>query len=346
MLPIIELIDKNGPISVAKFMEIALYHPTQGYYIKQNPLGINGDFITSPEISQLFGEIIGIYVINAWLNLGSPEKFNLIELGPGKGTLMLDLLRASKHVDAFNKGAQIHLVESNDYLKSVQQNTLKNFNVTWHRDLYSIQNDTPIIIIANEFFDCLPINQYIKVQNQWHERLIAFNNNEFYFTQSNTPYSIGTHHNAKEGDIVEICYPALEVIEHISKILKKFSGYALIIDYGYYYDPLNRSIYGDTFQAIRKHKYHSVFKNIGKTDLTAHVDFNNLKQTALENDMNVNGPFSQKQFLIDWGINIRSEMLKAKATSKEKHEINLALTRLTKEMGELFKVIEISSKQS
>lgn len=341
---IIDLIHKKGAITVAEFMEIAMYQPEQGYYINCNPLGKDGDFITSPEISQLFGEIIGIYVADTWLKLGAPKLFHLIELGPGKGTLMFDLLRATKHVDGLHQAMQIHLVERNHYLAKVQKKALSNLRVTWHKTLDSIQLNAPIIIIANEFFDCLPINQYIKLQNKWYERLITLKGSNYCFTTSDISTEIGIHPHAKESDILEICYAASDMIKYISKILKQNSGHALIIDYGYYYDPSNRKIYGETLQAIKNHKFHSFFQDVGKADLTAHVDFTNLKQVALENNILVNGPLSQQEFLITYGINIRAEILKQHASLEQKAEINLALNRLTKEMGQLFKAIELKIK--
>ena len=347
MKAIYELIKTKEEITVADFMKTAMYHDIEGYYITQNPLGINGDFITAPEISQLFGEMIGVYSANAWFNLGKPDKFNLIELGPGKATLIQDLLRATKHVEGFHQAMQIHLVDTNKYLVEVQKEALKVNNVIWHNNIFSLPEDAPTIIIANEFFDCLPINQFIKEKGQWLERAIKLNQEtqEFYFTKIKTDNFIENHPNSVDGSIVEICNPAKEIMRYLSKLIKKVKGCFLIIDYGYDYNPLTRVSYGETIQALKSHKFQSIFRNIGKADLTAHVDFFALKYIASEEKCNIYGTITQKDFLQQLGINTRYETLKRKATPSQKLEIDLGLNRLLddKQMGSLFKVMEVTS---
>ena len=338
-----DLIKKNGPIKVSKFMELAMYHPDNGYYVTGNPLGKDGDFITAPEISQLFGEMIGVYSVDKWIKLGEPKKFNLVELGPGKGTLMMDLLGATKHVSGFNQAMQIHLVDTNQNLIETQKNKLKEFDVTWHKDIYSLPDDYPIIIIANEFFDCLPINQYIKENGLWYERLININyNGDLFFTKviTNDEFPI----NQEDGSVIEISLPTLNIMQHLLSLINKKSGNILIVDYGYQDNPFTRNYCCETLQAIKGHKFHSIFKDVGSADLTAHVNFFALCEEAIKNSCKVN-MMTQGEFLQNLGINIRAQMLKGKANDIEKKDIDYSLNRLVseKEMGVLFKVLEVFS---
>ena len=339
------LIRQNGPIKISQFMEIAMYHPLDGYYITGNPLGKNGDFITAPEISQLFGEMIGLYFIDRWIKSGRPKTLNLVELGPGKGTLMIDLLRATKHVIGFHKAIQIHLVESNRNLIEMQKNLLKGFDVYWHKEVYSLPNNDPLIVIANEFFDCLPINQYIKENGLWYERLVDLNHNgDLFFTKAITndiPVL-----NQEDGSVIEVSPSSIKIIQHLLSIINKASGNMLIIDYGYVESPFTRAYCLGTLQAIKTHKFHSIFEDVGTADLTAHVNFFSLREEARKN-LCTTSMMTQGEFLQNLGINIRAEILKKKATISQKEDIDSSLKRLiSKEaMGTLFKVLEISSSK-
>lgn len=349
-----QAIQDYGSITMAQFMSEAMYNLNEGYYIKHDPIGKDGDFITSPEISQLFGEMLGIYAIDSWIKLGSPEKFNLVELGPGRATLMDDLLRATKHIKDFHQALNIHFVETNKRLIEIQKQRINPYKIPckWHNSIYSLTNDLPLIVLANEFFDCLPINQYIKEKDVWYERSITLNMQEYNIIKTVIPSTLSNslndeHPNSKDLSIIEICYPALEIIRHLAKIFKKTPGYLLAIDYGYDIKPQKRTSYNYTLQAIKDHKYHPIFNDIGRADLTAHVDFFALKKSALANNCQTSGSISQGDFLRSIGINIRAEMLKKNTTTKARQEIDSGLNRLInpKQMGELFKAMAIYSKK-
>ena len=327
--------------TVAQFMQDAMYDKNCGYYISGDPIGKERDFITAPEISQLFGEMIGIYCANAWIQMGSPAKFNLVELGPGRATLMKDLLRATKNIEGFTKACKIHLVETNKAHIEIQKDCL---DATWHNCISSLPKDFPTLVIANEFFDCLPIHQYIFENKEWHERYI---DNEK-FTQALTSPDLNNslcqeYPKAKNGDIIEISYQTKEIVKNLCNLLKETTGSMLIIDYGYE----TNDKYISTLQAIKNHKYSSIFKDIGKTDLTAHVNFSAIKKEALLSGCEVSGTFAQGEFLNSLGIKLRAEILKRNTTAIQIEEIDSGLNRLInpKEMGTLFKILNIYSKK-
>jgi NADH dehydrogenase [ubiquinone] 1 alpha subcomplex assembly factor 7 len=347
-----ELIEEKGHVTVAQFMELAMYDRVNGYYITQEPIGKNADFITAPEISQLFGEMIGLYCIEKWIQMGKPKAFNLVELGPGRATLMMDLIRATKMQEDFAQAMHIHLVETNRRLITVQREKLRGNKVIWHENISSLPSDKPLIIIANEFFDCLPISRFIKKKDNWHEQIISLlsTQDEYYF--SHIPASLELsdslnieHPNARDGAIVEICYPAQQIIRHIAQILQKQPGFLLIVDYGYDFENKNRMAYDGSLQAVKNHKFHPVLSDIGRVDLTAHVDFYEIKKTARANFCYCSSTITQREFLINYGILMRAEMLSKNATDAQKNDIYSGLNRLISplEMGKLFKVLEIGS---
>ncbi|MCT4635671.1 MAG: SAM-dependent methyltransferase [Rickettsiales bacterium] len=349
-----QAIQDYGSITMAQFMSEAMYNLNEGYYIQHTPIGKDGDFVTSPEISQLFGEMLGIYVVDSWIKLGSPDKFNLVELGPGRATLMEDLLRATKHIENFHQTLNIHFLETNKRLIEIQKQRLDAYNIfcKWHNSIYSLPNDLPIVVLANEFFDCLPINQYVKEKDVWYERSVTLNLEEYNIIKTVIPDSLSNslneeHPNSQDLSIVEICYPALEIIQHLAEIFKKTPGYLLAIDYGYDINPLERTAYNYTLQAIKDHKYHPIFNDIGRADLTAHVDFFALKKSALANNCKTYGSVPQGELLKNLGIHIRAEMLKKNASPEVQKDIDSRLNRLIhpKQMGELFKAIAIYSKK-
>ncbi len=349
-----QIIEESGSITIAQFMEFAMYDAKHGYYVNKNPIGKDADFITAPEVSQLFGEMVGVYCVDKWMKLGKPKKINLVELGPGRGTLMMDALRATKHVKGFHEAINIHLVETNNYLREAQRELLKNYKINWYHEVYAIPDNIPLIIIANEFFDCLPINQYIRHENGWQECSVSImpKGEEFFlmhtpilahFSESLTK----EYPKSKYGSIVEICYPAISIMQQLASLLNKAGGYLLAIDYGYYHDPLERIHFNGTLQGIKNHQFNPIFSDIGYSDLTAHVDFYALKQCALVNFCSVKEIVTQRDFLLKMGVEFRAEQLLAKAKSHEEiHEINAGLTRLISpaQMGNLFKVLEISSQ--
>lgn len=327
--------------TVAKFMQDAMYDKDCGYYISKNPIGKDGDFITAPEISQLFGEMIGVYCANAWIEMGSPSSFNLVELGPGRATLMQDLIRATKNIKGFNQACQIHLVETNKQHIEIQKSLL---NATWHQDISTLPNNAPMIIIANEFFDCLPVHQYILNDGIWYERYIK--NEKFINCHIEADLNLSLsqkYPNTKNGSIVEISYQTRDIVKNLCNLIKNTIGNILIIDYGYEFNDK----YISTLQALKKHQYTSIFKDIGEVDLTAHVDFSSIKQEGILAGCEVYGSLTQSEFLKNMGIELRAEILKRNASAEQIKEINSGLLRLidSKEMGSLFKVMSISYSQ-
>jgi NADH dehydrogenase [ubiquinone] 1 alpha subcomplex assembly factor 7 len=349
------LIEHEGSIDMATFMKLALQDRSSGYYIQNKPFGVNGDFITSPEISQLFGELIGIWCAYTWQQLGSPDDIKLIELGPGTGILMSDLLRATKNIKGFHKSISIHFVEISPILKASQQKILKKFpdiSANWHDNLIDIPYG-PSIIIANEFFDALPINQYIKIYNEWHENIVtAFPGSEELcfasipvhsklnnFLNSEYPY-------ARNRANVEMCLPAIKVTQEICERFKQNPGAALIVDYGYDYEHKIRKHFSPTLQAVKNHRFHPILSDIGNADITSHVDFHAIREAVQARECNFFGTVSQRKLLLELGIEIRADLLIKSGSNEQANEIMLAVDRLISpgQMGELFKVVAISSK--
>ncbi len=307
------------------------------YYRTRDPLGKGGDFITAPEVGQMFGEIIGLWAVNSWQSMGSPALLQLIELGPGRGTLMKDLLRATKHIPKFHDAIDIQLIEASPVLKEIQRKNITHNRITWHKGVETII-DKPFILIANEFFDALPIYQFIKEDNIWKKKSIGLNENEeLVFTLNQESLMINLIPETK-ATFYESCPEAVGIIAYIAKKISEYGGAALIIDYGY----LNGSS-GDTLQAVKNHKYHDILKNPGEADLTAHVDFKTLIETAKKFKVDIMEPLEQSEFLKIWGIEIRKEQLLKNATHEQKLDLLSGLNRLISpnEMGSLFKVLEI-----
>ena len=322
-------IHKTGAISVAEYMELALSHPEYGYYMRRDPLGVNGDFITAPEISQVFGEIIGAWLAHNWQLLGAPSEVALVELGAGRGTLMADILRATKNVTGklggFHNAISVHLVEISPILKQKQWQTLagKHPRIEWHESIDTLPQ-LPILLVANEFFDALPIRQFAGNE----ERMIAVDGENLCFSNG-----IVTK---------ETCEPALATIRQISEAIAENGGVALIIDYGYLHGSS-----GDTLQAMKNHKYHDIFQNVGDADLTAHVDFAALAQAAQIVGINVHEAIPQGAFLMRLGAGERTTNLCAASAPEQQKSMISGLKRLAdpQEMGELFKVMAITSKE-
>lgn len=344
---LIDLIKLKGPISVADYMADALGHPHDGYYMSQKPLGAEGDFTTAPEISQIFGELIGIWLIEQWRAMGSPEEFNLIELGPGRGVLMEDILRATRVRPAFAKGAQLWLLETSGRLRVEQQRRLKPTELSplWADEFADIPA-APSLIIANEFLDCLPIHQFQRVERGWRERMIGVNEEtgklDFVLGKTPPPASFGlpADDESEPGDIFEISFAAKEFVSDISTFLTAHTGAALFIDYGHLASGL-----GDTLQAVRGHQFWPPLASPGRADLTAHVDFGALSDVALEHGAIVHGTTSQGRFLNRLGLGLRAEMLCKDKPEAEQHTIRAGADRISApdQMGEIFKVMCISS---
>lgn len=339
------LIKANGPIPIARYMAEALGHPKYGYYIKQDPFGTSGDFITAPEISQLFGEMIGIWFIHHWHHLGAPDVVHLIELGPGRGTLMSDIIRTLKLLPPLHQAVQVHFVETSPTLRDAQK--LKVPNAQWHDRLDDIE-DGFSFIIANEFFDALPIRQLVKLGQGWHEQFVLWNDEAEHFApfadRSSPDLSTlvpSQLRDGPEGSIFEFSPASQAITQNISERIRDFGGLGLLIDYGHTQHGL-----GDTLQALKNHQYAPVFETPGDADLTAHVDFEALLHSACSSGCQAFGPTTQGQFLKSLSIEPRAEKLAASATEKQALNIKQALHRLIsdEEMGELFKVLAIAPK--
>ncbi len=333
---VIKYIDASGPISVSKFMEFALSHPVYGYYQKKDPFGKEGDFVTAPEISQMFGEMLGVWCVSVWLQMNSPQQINIIEIGPGRGTLMHDLLRSTAHVPGFSKALSVIMIETSPILTKMQTNKLKDShpNISWQTKFDDIPT-SPSIIIANELFDALPIDQFVKKDGKWCERKITHKNNELVVILEKSDFKFASEY--QEGTIKEISHSSFSLINKIANQIRFYNGAALIIDYGY-----EEPAYGDTLQAVRNHKYQEVLANIGDSDITSHVNFTALKHSVM--GVNISGPIGQGSFLNNLGINLRAQILKQKNPEQIK-EVDLALARLTTkdQMGELFRCLCLSN---
>lgn len=343
---LVDLIKLKGPISVSDYMADAIGHPHEGYYMSQKAIGAEGDFTTAPEISQIFGELIGLWLVEAWRSMGSPESFNLIELGPGRGVLMTDILRAGRLRPDFIRGACLWLLETSGRLRHEQQKRLRATGVKplWADEFADIP-PAPSLIIANEFFDCLPINQYQLTEQGWRERLVGLSpeGDRLAFTLSTTPphaaLELPATADAKTGDIFEISPSAREFAADIASTLSEHGGQALIIDYGHMTSGL-----GDTFQAVRSHQYWPPLAAPGRADVTAHVDFEALARGAIDHGAAPYGPVTQGQFLENLGLTIRVEMLCKDKTPEEAATIRAGAHRISapNEMGEIFKVLCLS----
>jgi SAM-dependent MidA family methyltransferase len=339
-----EIVADEGPMSLERFMALALTHPTKGYYTAGNPFGAAGDFITAPEISQMFGELLGLWAAEIWSLIGRPPRVLLVELGPGRGTLMADALRAAQAAPEFFQALEVHLVEASDLLAEQQRQALaaSGKNPVWHRSLDDLPA-SPAIFIANEFFDALPVRHYLKTPKGWRERLIGLDPEgelAFGLSEDIEPY-IKAH--APEGSILEVGAAAQRLMTRIAARIVSDNGAALVIDYGYAHTD-----FGETLQAVRAHQYTDPLAEPGLADLTTHVDFAALARAASAANALVHGPADQGAFLAELGIFERGEALKRGAASEQAAEVDSALARLVGdgegEMGALFKVIAVTRR--
>ena len=339
-----EIINNNQGIRIDEFISNALFKKNSYYSIK-NPIGSKGDFITSPEISQMFGEILGAYILNFWIN-NIKSEFNLIELGPGKGTLLNDLLRTTKLNKKFNFLVNIILIENNKKLIQIQKKNilkLKTNDIIWLKK-FNIKSKLPSIIVGNEFFDCLPIRQFYK-NSKWLEKLII--NNKTKKIISFIDEEVKDKKLLKKLEKYEDCGVA-EISKERSILFKKLckhiylnDGLIILIDYGY-----KNPIKNFTLQSTYNHKKTHLFDNLGLQDITSHVDFNELINIAKEFNLKAISYMTQRNFLISNGIFIRKEKLKKNVIKEKKEIIEKEYIRLTdnKKMGGNFKVLIISSK--
>ena len=326
------IVEAEGPMPLDRYMALCLGHPQLGYYMTRDPFGAAGDFTTSPEISQVFGELIGVWLLNSWAALGSPKKFALIELGPGRGTLMGDILRAVKAVPEFAKGAEVHLVETSPVLRHLQKAKLGE--VRWHDTVESLPA-MPSFIIANEFFDALPIQQFENRAGRWFQRCIGLGNGELKMGL------VPSSPVAGEEGLYEVSPVSKAIAEDLGNHIAKHGGAALVIDYGHL-----KSAAGDTLQALRKHEFTSVLDSPGEADITAHVDFEALAKAFISGGAELLPMLTQGQFLKAMGLDMRTEKLAAKLEGQALEDFKAASNRLADaaQMGNLFKVMAVAQK--
>lgn len=332
----------NGPISTRAYMEACLYDPEHGYYRAGNPIGADGDFITAPEISQMFGEMIGIWCLLTWQAMGQPIPLQIVELGPGRGTLMSDVLRALMKLHPNFETISVHLVERSVSLRATQMAALEGFDChkAWHEHLSAVPK-APTIIIGNEFLDCLPVRQFVKTAQAWHERVVAVDDaGEFCFAVgAEVPKDLfvpARFANAAAGSIFEFCPDFELIIRDIQRLAAEVPFAALFVDYGFEGPSL-----GETLQAVHKHKMVSPFTAPGNVDLTAHVDFTAIAAQAVAGGLKAFGPRDQGAFLSQLGIGARAETLVKSATEDQAEKLVSDVVRLVapEHMGAMFKAL-------
>jgi NADH dehydrogenase [ubiquinone] 1 alpha subcomplex assembly factor 7 len=348
------MIAEDGPMSVERFMTLAAMHPEHGYYRSKVPIGAHGDFITAPEIHQMFGELIGLWAAEVWRALGEPPVVRLVELGPGRGTLMADLLRAARVAPGFYQALDVHLVELSEPLAAEQRRALDDADVpiTWHESVESLPGG-PTIIIANEFFDALPVRHYVRVEAGWCERLVGIGaDGEFCFGLAPEPKAEFAAPVAPEtalplGTIVELGLVAQRLMGRLAGHIAVERGALLVIDYGH-----AKTRPGETLQAVRGHRQADPLREPGEADLTAHVDFAALARAAEAAGASTYGPVTQGTFLARLGLFQRAAILKRTADAAQLAAIDMALARLAlpgpasgpdASMAELFKVLAVCS---
>ena len=339
-------IKKSDVISLDKFIYLSLYNKKFGYYMKKNPFGKQGDFITAPNVSRLFSEMIAIWIISFWKNLGSPKKFNLIELGGGNGEMMKILIESFQNFPSFQKSCNLIIHEKSPTLIRIQKKKLSKSKIIWISKINKLKKN-PSIFVANEFFDAMPIKQFQKYKNIWYEKFVKFENfTKASFVEKKTDIKkIEKKLNFKisqNQDFIEYSESGLDYLKNISNFIKKNTGGLLLIDYG----DLDKRM-KNTLQAVSNHKFANILDNIGGVDITHNINFELFKKFTqklggLDNNLN-----TQKNFLIKMGIKERAEILSRNKNFSKKADIFYRLNRLIdeKQMGTLFKVMFIKNKE-
>jgi NADH dehydrogenase [ubiquinone] 1 alpha subcomplex assembly factor 7 len=331
-------IEATGPMSLATYMGLCLSHPRHGYYTTGRPIGAAGDFVTAPEISQMFGELIGFFIVNLWQQMGQPTSFTLLELGPGRGTLMQDALRAATKADGFENALHLQLFESNAILRAEQEKRLGQYSPYWSSEIDAVSDD-PIFVVANEFFDALPIRQYVKTDDGWHEQLVGLKDGVRTLGLSPTPIADSAAppevHGAYAGEVLELSPAAADTMQKLARKVAVQGGAILAIDYGY---PKTQT--GDSLQAVKDHAFADPLEAPGDADISAHVNFGVLADAAKAAGLAVAPLVTQGEWLLRIGLGERARKL-AKANPNEAANIARAIERLTApdQMGTLFKVL-------
>lgn len=335
-------IRQTGPMSIAAFMTEALFDPREGYYATKDPIGAGADFITAPEISQMFGELMGLWAAQSWMDMGKPAAFQLVELGPGRGTMMADALRAARTVPGFVDAAHVVLIEASAALKAVQAQTLgpTGAQIRWVDRLESVPAG-PAIVLGNEFLDCLPVRQAIRRGDDWHERMIGLDADEAFVFVLGPPLGADADliperlRDAPEDSLAELRPGDRQVVDALAARFAEAPGRALFIDYG---PALSET--GDTLQAVKAHKKVPPLEAPGTADLTARVDFESLATAARAAGLAVSGPVTQGDFLIGLGLEARAAAL-CQAAPDKRAVFARQVWRLTdpEQMGTLFKLV-------
>lgn len=336
---LVRRIAATGPIRLADYMAECLLHPDHGYYTRAEPFGAQGDFITAPEISQMFGELLGLWLAQCWLDQGAPGAFTLAEPGPGRGTLMADVLHATQRVPGFHAAARVVLVEASPRLRAVQRDRLAGYAVAW-ADTVDDLPDAPLYLLANEFFDALPVRQFTRVGDGWSETMVTVQDGALALARA-APVALDALAqrlaDTRDGDVVEWCPAAAPIAASIAGRIARHGGAALVVDYGGWHGT------GDTVQALRGHAFVPVLSTPGQADITAHVDFEPLARAATAAGARTHGPLGQGALLDRLGIGARAERLAQGLTGAQAQGLIAATRRLTHpdEMGTLFKALAI-----
>ena len=346
MNKIINILKEKKSIPLDQFIDFALYHKEFGYYMKRNPFGKEGDFITAPLISNLFGEMIAIWCVAFWENIGKPKKILLVELGPGDGSLCKDLLKTSRQFKNFYNSLEINLLEISDKLKKIQKMKINNKKVKWIKKIEEI-NRGPIIFLGNEFFDSLPIKQIYNKKKIFFEKHVALSSDNkkikpLYKKASKSLIKKIKNLNLNStGGTIEYPLVAIRILKTIAKKINKFDGGLLTLDYGY-----TKNKNQNTLQSIKKHKYADFYSALCHSDITSHLNLKLFHQILIRNNLNVEKITTQNEFLKKIGILERANILSKKMTFKEKANMFFRLKRLLdyKEMGSLFKVLFAQKK--
>lgn len=335
---ILSQIERFGLMPISEYMTLCLLHPEHGYYITRDALGAKGDFTTAPEISQMFGELLGLSLAQAWQDQGQPSPFSLAEIGPGNGTLMADILRATKGIPAFHKSMDLILVEASPSMQARQKSTLEQYDISWVNNL-SQMPEQPLFLITNEFFDCMPIKQYRRVEAGWQEQMIGAEGEALHFALGKS-IDAGAFEQARDiaiGQMFETSSASAAYCEAIARHISKHGGCAIIVDYGDWISD------GDSLQAIKNHTKVDTLSNCGEADLTARACFRDLAE-AIKPFAQASAMITQGVLLERLGITQRAQSL-AKSMNGDALENHIAAhNRLThpNEMGTLFKAIAIA----
>lgn len=346
---LVRQIKADGPISVAQYMAMCLFDPEHGYYTTTEPIGAEGDFVTAPEVSQMFGELVAVWLVGAWTGAGRPDRFTLAEIGPGRGTLSADVIRTLRQVAPdMLAGAETVLIETSPRLRAVQEETLKDCgaDITWTEDIAQLP-DQPLIIAGNEIFDAVPVHQYVKADGRWAERMVDLD------AEGSLQFMAGAAgidpallppgaDEKSDGTIFEVSPQRSAMMSAIAARIAYDGGGGLFFDYGHLAPG-----FGDTFQAVRQHQTVDVLEQPGEADLTSHVDFHALAEAARVEGLDT-GSMEQGAFLVAMGIAERAGQLGAGKSAEVQRDIVAAAERLcaVEHMGQLFKVLGVFPAQS